>query len=155
MMQVIAPEKAKSVTDIRNIIEKWESRVLVLQRDFQKKVSSKMKAAILISILPTDLRDSLIQFVEYQSTKEKVIAIVEAKIAMRSPDEMDVDELTWWNADEENDNDEIHSLSKGGICCHRSGGQGHIASKCGTPESATFLGMCVARDSTVDLHRCQ
>ena len=54
MMQVIAPEKAKSVTDIRTIIEKWESRVLMLQRDFEEKVSSKMKTAILISILPTD-----------------------------------------------------------------------------------------------------
>ena len=122
MMQVIAPEKAKSVTDIRNIIEKWVSRVLMLQRDFEEKVGSKVKAAILISILPKDLRDSLIQqadkFVEYQPTKEKVIAIVEAKIAMRSPDEMDVDEFTWWNADEENENDEIHSLSKGEICCY-------------------------------------
>ena len=116
MMQVIAPEKAKSVTDVRNIIEKWVSRVFMLQRDFEEKVGSKMKAAILISILPTDLLDSLIQqadkFVEYQPTKEKVIATVEAKIAMRSPEEMDVDELTWWNADEENENDEIHSLSK-------------------------------------------
>ena len=61
LMQVIAHEKAKRVTDIRNIIEKWESMVLMLQRDFEEKVSSKMKAAILISILPTDLRDSLIQ----------------------------------------------------------------------------------------------
>ena len=88
----------------------------MLQRDFEEHVRSKMKAAILISILPTELRDSLIQqagnFVEYQPTEEKVIAIVEAKLAMRSPDEMDVDELTWWNADEENEKDEIHSLSK-------------------------------------------
>ena len=59
---------------------------------------------------------------------------MEAKIAMRSPDEMDVDELTWWNADKENENEEIHSLGKGGIYCYRCGGQGHIASKCGTPE---------------------
>ena len=52
-MQVIAPERAKSVTDIRNITEKWDSRVLMLQRDFDEKVNSKMKAAILISI-PTN-----------------------------------------------------------------------------------------------------
>ena len=36
MMQVIAPEKAKNVKDIRNI-EKWESRVLMLQRDFDER----------------------------------------------------------------------------------------------------------------------
>ena len=33
----------------------------MLQRDFDEKVSSKMKAAMLITIPPTDLRDSLIQ----------------------------------------------------------------------------------------------
>ena len=75
MMQVIASEKVKSLIDIRNIIEKWESRFLMVQRDFEEKVTSKMNAAILISILPTDLRDSLIQqadkFVEYQPTKRR------------------------------------------------------------------------------------
>ena len=63
MMQVIAPEKVDVAAGLR-----------------------KEGGAILVSILPTDLRDSLIQqadkFVEYQPTKEKVIAIVEAKIAM-------------------------------------------------------------------------
>ena len=126
VVQVIATEKAKSVTDIRNITEKWDSRVLMLQRDFDEKVNSKMKAAILISIPPTDLRDSLIQqadkFVEYQPTEEKGIAIVEAKMAMRSPHEMDVDELTWWNANEENENEDIQSLGRGGIHCYGCGG---------------------------------
>ena len=80
--------------------------------------------------------DSLIQqadkFVEYQPTEKKVIAIVEAKMAMRSPHDMDVD--AWWNADEENENEDIQSLASGGIHCFGCGGHGHVASKCGTPE---------------------
>ena len=47
---------------------------------------------------PNELRDALIQqadkYEEYAPTKEKIIAIVEAKIAVRSPDEMDVDEIS-------------------------------------------------------------
>lgn len=45
MMQVIGPEKAKNVKDIRSIIEKRESRVLMLQRDFDQKLSSNIKGS--------------------------------------------------------------------------------------------------------------
>ena len=101
MMQVVAPEKAKSVKDLPNMIERWEARTLMLAKDFNETVSSKMKAAILISFLPAELRDALIQqadkLIEYIPTKEKVMAIVEAKMAMRSLDVMEVDEVTWWS----------------------------------------------------------
>lgn len=104
----------------------------MLQHDFDEKLSSKMKATILVSFLPTDLRGSLIQqadrFVEYQPTKQKVIAIVEPKLAMRSPDEMDVGELAWWNDENDEEHEEIHMVGKGGVQCSRCGGQEHIAS---------------------------
>ena len=79
MLQVVSPERAKHVKDIPNIVERWETRVHMLERDFKESVSSKMKAAILISFLPTELRDALIQQAEklvvYQPTKEKVMSI--------------------------------------------------------------------------------
>lgn len=71
---------------------------------------------------------------EYQPTKQKVTAIAEAKMAMRSPGEMDVDELTQGNTEEDNDCEAIHSVGKGGCRCHRCGGHGNIASKCATRE---------------------
>ena len=48
-----------------------------------------MKAAILISMLPTDIQDSLVQnaekYHEYQSAKEKILSIVEAKMSIEGP----------------------------------------------------------------------
>ena len=39
--------KAKKLSDVSNHIDKWETKVLVLSRDFSKKISEKMKAAVL------------------------------------------------------------------------------------------------------------
>ncbi len=46
---------------------------------------------------------------------------------------MDVDTLT--GTYEEEYNEEVHAVGNGGVYCHRCGGQGHIAAKCGTPPS--------------------
>jgi len=144
MIQVVNPGKSKNLKDIQNHIDRWEARVLALERDFKEKVGSKMKAAILISMLPTELQNALIQqadkYEEYGPTKEKIISIVEAKIAMKSPDDMDVDWLAKeneaWYGNQEND-EEIDWLGKGGgIQCHRCGGLGHISKNCGSPEPA-------------------
>ena len=101
-----------------------------------------MKAAIIISMLPNDLQDALIQqadrYEDYRVAKEKIISIVEAKLAMRSPDEMDVDTIgsgqyhTEWES--------LDAVGKGGIYCYRCGGQGHIAAKCGTPDPGKSKG---------------
>jgi len=147
MLQIVSPGKAKSVKELPNIIDKWESRVLALQRDFKETISSRMKAAILISILPSDIQDALIQqadkYEEYLPTKEKVLSIVDAKMAMRSPDEMDVDALHGHggaSCDDCHYEEEIGAVGKGGIYCYRCGGQGHIAAKCATPEPAKGKG---------------
>jgi len=144
MIQVVNPGKSKNLKDIQSHIDRWEARVLALERDFKETVGSKMKAAILISMLPADLQNALIQqadkYEEYGPTKEKIISIVEAKIAMKSPDDMDVDWLAKeneaWYGNQENDED-IDWLGKGGgIQCHRCGGLGHISKNCGSPEPA-------------------
>ena len=147
MLQVVNPGKAKNVKEIPGIVDKWETRVLALERDFKENVGSRMKAAILISILPNDIQDALIQhadkYEEYQPTKEKILSIVDAKMAMRSPDEMDVDAVGGHGGHPQGEaahDEEIDAVGKGGIYCYRCGGQGHIAAKCGTPEPSKGKG---------------
>jgi len=144
MIQVVNPGKSKHMKDIPSHIDRWEARVLALERDFKETVGSKMKAAILISMLPADLQNALIQqadkYEEYGPTKEKIISIVEAKLAMKSPDDMDVDWLAkehWQEYGNQENDEEIDWLGKGGgIQCHRCGGLGHISKNCGSPEPA-------------------
>ena len=98
LLQVVNPGKVKHLKDVPGLIDRWEIKVLALERDFKESLSPRMKAAILISMLPADLQDSLVQnagkYHEYPSAKEKVLSIVEAKMSMRDPDAMDVDNLS-------------------------------------------------------------
>jgi hypothetical protein len=138
--------KAKRTEDISGFIDKWETKVLALSRDFKETLSEKMRAAILISMLPPELQNTLVQqadkITDYKTTKDKIIGIVEAKLALKDPDSMDVDavrppeEQTPYPYVQEHDHCEhldIDAMGKGGFQCYRCGGQGHVANKCATP----------------------
>ena len=56
MMAAINPGKAKGLEEVAIHIDRWEAKVLALSRDFNELLSEKMRAAILISMLPPDLR---------------------------------------------------------------------------------------------------
>ena len=137
MLQIITPEKTEDLKHVQSHIDLWESKIVALGRDFDEKLSERMKAAILISTLPAELRDAILQnpdkFEKYEPTKERVIAMVEAKLSVRSPDEMEVD-CVYPSCYQEDDEEEIQAVGKGGVHCDRCGGQGHIAAKCGAPE---------------------
>ena len=63
--------------------------------------------------------------------KDKVLSIVEARWAMRSPDETEVDEVDWLVSSID---EEVSAVLKGSTCCHWCGGHRHIAAKCATLE---------------------
>ena len=148
MMAAINPGKAKKLEEVAAHIDKWEAKVLALSRDFSEKLSDKMKAAILISMLPSDLQHALIQqadkFVDFKSTKDRVATLVEAKLALKSPDAMECDAIHRSNCHAVADDSGIETYDldvdavngKGGVFCYRCGGQGHIAAKCATPAPA-------------------
>ena len=79
MLQIIRPEKTKDLEHVQTHIYRWESTILALSTDSNEQLSERMKAAILISRLPSELRDAILQnldkFVEYQPTKERVITM--------------------------------------------------------------------------------
>ena len=58
MMAAINPGKAKGLEEVLIHIDRWEAKVLALSRDFNELLSEKMRAAILISMLPPDLQMS-------------------------------------------------------------------------------------------------
>ena len=43
MLQIVHPGKAKTLKDVAHIVDKWETRVHMLERDFKETVSSKRK----------------------------------------------------------------------------------------------------------------
>ena len=148
MMATINPGKAKKLEEVATHIDKWEAKVLALSRDFNEKLSDKMRSAILISMLPSDLQHALIQqadkFTDFKSTKDRVATIVEAKLALKSPDAMDCDTIHRASCQAVADDTGTEACDldvdavngKGGVFCYRCGGQGHIAAKCATPAPA-------------------
>ena len=80
--------KAKKLDETIGFIDKWETKVLALSRDFNEKLSDQMKAAIVISIFPQDQQD--VQQAD-NITDFKTITIVEAKMALKDPGMMDCD----------------------------------------------------------------
>ena len=138
MMAVVSPPKAKSAREIARAIDVWEAKVLMLQRDFKETLSSKMKAALLVSMLPDDIQQSVIQNAEkyelYEQARDKVISIADSKMAISNPDQMDVDYMDDHDHEwDEQEDPETCTVGKGPFC-YRCGGQGHIARNCATPE---------------------
>ena len=70
-------------------------KFLALSRDFKETISDKMKAAILISILPPNLQDKLVQqadkVTDHKTSKEKITTVVEAKLTLKDRDMIDCD----------------------------------------------------------------
>ena len=134
LLGILNPEKPKSNKEIPNTIDRWEHRVMVLERVFKESISSRMRSAILISTVPPDIRDSLLQsadeYEEYLPTKERIIAVVEAKLAMEAatgPVPMDCGRVGG-PADAGGINAAGGGRDKGP--CYRCGEHGHITRDC-------------------------
>ena len=149
MMQVVTPKKALQPKDVAKSVEKWETTLLTLEKDFGEKLSEKFKTAILLTMMPKDLQDTLVQhtdkFDNYRVARDKVLTVAESKTLLKDPDAMDIGSADrewreWHGYDEENEDegaDELNYVGKGSAThCWRCGGIGHISTKCATPKPA-------------------
>ena len=147
MMQAVNPKRATQPREVAKIIERWETNVMALEKDFNERLSDKFKTAILLTMMPKELQDSLVQhtsrFDDYRDAREKALTIAESKVLLKDPDAMDIGaaDREWREWQEEGFRDDgshsdpdVLATGKGGIYCYRCGGQGHIAAKCGTPD---------------------
>ena len=147
MLSVVNAPKAKTHKDVSKCIDIWETRVQQLSRDFGEQLSPKMKAAILVSMLPTELQDAVVQNAErydnYDVAKEKIVSIAEAKAMMsKDPDKMDCSYYDYGDHNGHPDHDggdfdekDAMALGQGGDArtCYLCGGKGHVAAVCPTP----------------------
>lgn len=93
MMQVVSTKRTKGLRDVRGVIEKCETKAVTLSRDVREDLSPAMKTAILTNLLPHDVQELVIQqhdrIVDHTRVKDQVLSAVEARLAMRNPDDMD------------------------------------------------------------------
>ena len=61
MIAVMVPSKIKDVRELPNEIEKWETKVLNLKREYNEALSERMKVAAITSMCPNDVQDLIFQ----------------------------------------------------------------------------------------------
>ena len=70
MGEVAGPGLVKDIKDAPAAIQRWEGKLKVLQREFSEMLSGHMKIAILTSMMPTVIQDSI-----YQNISEKTLFV--------------------------------------------------------------------------------
>ena len=80
MIAVMVPMKVKDSKDLPNEIEKWEGRLLNLQREYKETLSERMKVAAITSMCPPDIQDVIFQrgdnLDEYLKVRDQIKTLV-------------------------------------------------------------------------------
>lgn len=131
LVEVISPPKAKTSAEVLTGIEKCELKRQVFECDFGEKVSERMKAAALIHMMPSDLQDILFQSADqlsdYKLVKDKMVALLNNRMASGGPVPMDVGSLQEQRPDYEELDVEAVSVD---VQCRSCSGWGHYANEC-------------------------
>ena len=89
MLKVMLPPKIGKNHDVHAQVNRCESLINILERDYQEKVSDMMKVGLLIHMMPDDLQDTILQHAdrlrEYRLVKEKAVNLVDARARLRDP----------------------------------------------------------------------
>ena len=155
MAKVTNPGRIKKGQNIATHIARWETQVNHLERDYSEKVSERMRIGILISMVPEDLQEILLQQVdestEYRTARDRMIMLVDARAKLKDPNAMDVGALSEGGrresetyADEEGrtwacegcihggegEQESVDALAKVGMQCYNCHGYGHRSDVC-------------------------
>ena len=61
MMSVVSPQQITKGNKVLEMIERWETKILARERDFNERLSERMKAGVLLNMMPGDLQNLLFQ----------------------------------------------------------------------------------------------
>ena len=90
MLLVMVPPKIGKNQDVRTQVNKWESLINILERDYQEKVSDMMKVGLFIHMMPGHILQHADRLREYRLLMEKAVNLVDARARLRDPNAMDV-----------------------------------------------------------------
>ena len=80
MISVMVPGQVQDGKELPNEIEKWETRLLNLQREYKETLSERMKVAAVTSMCPGDVQDLIFQqgdkLDNYVKVREQIKAII-------------------------------------------------------------------------------
>ena len=135
MIAVMVPPKVKDVKELPNEIEKWESKVLNLKREYNESLSERMKVAAITSMCPHDVQDLIFQqgdkLDNYMRIREQIKVIIlnrSSRVGGAVP--MDIG-LTSEDSNEDWPEEEWYvDAVSGQAQCHKCGGFGHFAREC-------------------------
>ena len=135
VISVLTPGKVKDQRDLTNEIEKWEGRLLLIQREYKETLSERMKIAAVTSMCPSEIQDLIFQqgdkLDDYLKVRDQIKAIILNRVTrIGGPTPMDIggvggseDEGYDW-PEEEWPVDGVNTQ------CHNCGGFGHYSSEC-------------------------
>ena len=141
MMEVMTPKHLSDPNKIPQAIEEWDLKVQSLEKEFQEKLSDRMKTALVLSMCPGDLQDMIYQqaanLKDYPDVKARLKGIIQNRIARGQASPMDIGKVDSDKRESEGDQDDgIYYTAKGKgktkgyVTCHACGQQGHYARDC-------------------------
>ena len=80
---------------IPKMIEEWEVKKSVLEKEFSESLSENLQAAILVAMLPQNFKDMIFENqgseqIRYLVVRDKVLAVAGSRIAQAQPTPMDI-----------------------------------------------------------------
>ena len=88
MAEAISPPKVAVLKEFETAVRVWEEKLRILERDFDERVSARMRMAILTNMLPPSLQDWVYQqgdvISDYTGMLERLRALVKNRLSLAS-----------------------------------------------------------------------